>query len=175
MERAESLLSMVDVGKKQSFLEVGCGNGAVSRFVAGKFPLEVTGVDIDPEMIRWAREKASNMPNIRFLEADATSLPFPDGDFDIVLSFGVMHHISGWLEALAEIGRVLKSGGYFVYADLIYGKRLARIAKSFRHSYGVTNMHDLENFIQQNKFSTIYASMKNDVVWHNCEAVYRKN
>ena len=45
------------------------------------------------------------------LERDATSLDFPDGTFDVVYSFGVLHHIPDVTRAVAEIHRVLKSGG----------------------------------------------------------------
>ena len=82
INRAEKLLHYTNVKEKQNLLEVGCGIGAVSRYLAKKYFLNVTGVDIDPEQIKLARESIDDMPNIRFLEADATALPFPDGNFD---------------------------------------------------------------------------------------------
>ena len=175
MKRAERLLSCIDMQGKCNLLEVGCGNGAVSKHIARKYPFEVTGVDIDQEMIRSADKGIFDIPNIRFVEADATSLPFPDENYNIVLSFGVMHHVSSWLEALAEIRRVLKPGGYFVYADLIYIGPIAKVFKLFKHSYGVTNMNDLNKFLRDNNFTTINESYRNAVVWYNCEAVYRRN
>ena len=74
-------------------MEVGCGNGAVSNYVAVKYPLEVVGTDIDLDQIQLAQQHISNLKNLRFFEADATNLPFADSEFDLVLSFGVMHHI----------------------------------------------------------------------------------
>ena len=114
INRAEKLLHFVNIKEKQNFLEVGCGNGAVSKHVAQKYLLNVTGVDVDPEQIQLAQESIDDILNIHFLEVDATNLPFPDNDFDVVLSFGVMHHISNWLDALGEIRRVLKPKGYFI-------------------------------------------------------------
>jgi len=47
---------------------------------------------------------------------DSQKLPFKDASFDLVCEFGVVHHIDpGWRQAVSEIGRVLKSGGYFVF------------------------------------------------------------
>ncbi len=175
INRAEKLLSFIDVKEKQNFLEVGCGSGAVSKHVARKYLFNVTGVDIDPDQIKLAQESIDDMPNIHFLATDATHLPFPDNDFDIVLSFGVMHHISNWLDALGEIRRALKPKGYFIYADIIFTGLIAKLGRSFKHSYGITTMPDLNSFIQQNDFSTIHASMANALVWHHCEFVYQRN
>ena len=173
--RTEKLLRFTDVKENQNFLEVGCGIGAVSKYVAGKYPLNVTGIDIDPEQVQLAQKGINDVPNIHFLAAEATNLPFPDNDFDIVLSFGVTHHISNWLDALREIKRVLKPGGYFIYVDLMYSKLLARFGRSFKHSYGMTTTPDLNSFIRENHFSTIHTSLKKALIWNNHEAVYQRN
>ncbi len=175
INRAEKLLHFVSLKQKQNFLEVGCGSGVVSKHVAKKYRLNVTGVDVDPEQIQLAQASIDAIPNVHFLEADATNLPFPDNDFDIVLSFGVMHHISNWLDALREIKRVLTPKGYFIYADLIFPELIAKFGRSFKHRYGITTKHDLNSFIQENGFSTIHASMTNALVWHHCEFVYQSN
>ena len=175
IKRAEKLLSLVNVEEGQNLLEVGCGNGAVSKHIAKKYRLNVTGIDVDPEQIQLAQENIDNISNIRFLRVDATNLPFPDDDFDIVLSFGVTHHISNWLDALEEMRRVLKPKGYFIYYDLIYPKLIAKLGRSFKHSYGITTMHDLDSFIQRNGFSVIHASMVNALVWYHGEFVYQSN
>jgi len=43
-------------------------------------------------MIQFAKDNIDDMVTIRFLEMDATKMPFDDNEFDIVLSFGIMHH-----------------------------------------------------------------------------------
>ena len=175
IKRAEKLLQFVNMEEKQNLLEVGCGSGAVLRHFAEKYQLDVTGVDIDPEQIQLARENTDDIPNIRFLAADATNLPLPDNDFDIVLSFGVTHHISNWLNALREIKRVLKPKGHFIYADLIYTEWMTKFGRSFKHSYGIITMPDLTSFFQQNDFSPVHTSLKNSLFLHNYEAVYQRN
>jgi ubiquinone/menaquinone biosynthesis C-methylase UbiE len=175
IKRAERLLYFVKLEGKQDFLEVGCGSGAVSNYIAKKFSLNVTGTDIDPDQIRLAEQNSGNLPNARFLEADATNLPFQDNDFDVVLSFGVMHHISNWLDALTEISRVLRTGGYFVYWDLVYPKWTAKIARLFQYKYGATTIQDLNSFIVNNNFSTIHSSLSKLIIFDHYEAVYQKN
>ena len=102
-------------------LDVGCGPGHLATRLALEYRLDVTGVDLDPDMIELARAGAEGarasgiavedvvMP--RFLEADAAALPFADGSFDLVVSTLSMHHWQDQPAGLLEISRVLKSGG----------------------------------------------------------------
>jgi len=173
--RAERLLHFVNAKKNQNFLEVGCGNGATSKYIAGKYDLNVTGTDVDSEQIQLAQKNNDDIPNVRFLEADTTNLPFEDNDFDIILSFQVLHHISNWLDALEEIKRVLKPKGYFIYVDLVYPKWMAEIGKLFKHKYGITTIHKLNSFIEKNNFSTIHSSLSKSLIFHHYEAVYRRS
>jgi SAM-dependent methyltransferase len=174
INRTEKLLHFVRMEGKQDFLEIGCGSGAVSNYIVRKYSLNVTGTDIDQDQIRIAQKNSANLPNIRFLEADATNLPFQDDDFDLVLSFGVMHHISNWLDALREIARVLRTGGYFIYLDLVYPWWTAKMARLFEDKYGVTTIQDLNSFIAKNNFSTIHSSLSKMVIFNHYEAVYQK-
>ena len=123
---AKELLGFVELDGKQDFREVGCGSGVVSKYFARSYHSDVIGIDIDPAQIKLAGKDIDDIPNIRFLEADATGLPFEDSSFDIVLSFGVMHHISNWLDGVKEIKRVLRAKGYFIYADLIYPELITK-------------------------------------------------
>ena len=173
--RAERLLHSVDLSGKQAFLEVGCGSGAVSNHLAREYSLSVTGTDIDPDQVRRAEQGSDNLSNIRFLVTDATDLPFQDGEFDIVLSFGVMHHISNWLDAFEEIHRVLKVGGYFIYWDLVYPRLTARIAQLFKNKYGVTTLNDIDLFVARNSLSAIHTSLTKRVVFNHYEAIYLKS
>jgi ubiquinone/menaquinone biosynthesis C-methylase UbiE len=170
---AENLLQFVNIKEKQNFIEVGCGNGAVSKYIAKKYRLNVTGTDVDPKMVQLAQENIDEELNIRFFETDATNLPFQDNDFSIVLSFGVMHHIPNWLDALKEIKRVLKPKGYLIYFDMLFPKRLAKIGKLFKHKYGITTIDELDSFIEENNFSTVHSSLSKGFFGYHYEAVYQ--
>jgi len=137
IEHVERLLPYVNLKENQNYLEVGCGNGVVSKHIAKKYRLNITGTDVDPEMVRFAQENIYDLSNIRFLEADATDLPFQDNDFDIVLSFGVMHHIGDWEKALEEISRVLKPQGFFIFGDIAYSRFTTRIFRPIVKNYGI--------------------------------------
>jgi SAM-dependent methyltransferase len=174
---AKELLGYAELDGKQDFLEVGCGNGVVSRYLADKYQSDVVGIDIDPEQIALAAKDVGDVANIRFLEADATRLPFEAGSFDVVLSFGVMHHIDNWLAALGEIKRVLRPKGYFIYADILYPGWIARLDRLSGHGFGLVTvrLNDVDSFIKKNNFSTVYARLKRAIIHLNYEAVYRRN
>jgi len=180
LNSAKELFNFAQLEGELDCLEIGCGNGAVSKHFAGKYHSDVIGTDVDPEQIELAREGITDIPNIEFLLADATSLPFEDNRFDVVMSFQVMHHISNWLDAMGEVSRVLRPGGYFIYADLIYPELLAKfggfLADRFRmNMYGVTTLQDLASFIEKNGFSTLHTSCNRSLFGYHFKAVYQRN
>lgn len=172
--RAESLLSYVNLKNQTNFLEVGCGSGAVSKHVAGRYPLEVVGTDIDVDQIRLAQQNTVDLKNLRFFEADATNLPFVDNEFDLVLSFGVMHHIPQWSDALEEICRVLNGGGHFIYWDLVYRGFSVRLARLFQSRYGATTLSEINEILERNRLAIVHSSLKKSTMFDEYEAVYYK-
>jgi SAM-dependent methyltransferase len=105
-------------------LDAGCGPGHLSLVLAGRHGLDVTGVDLDPQMIARARANtvARRSPvgdhEPTFLVGDVASLAEPDATFDVVVSTMAMHHWSDPVRGLAEIGRVLRPDGCALIWDL---------------------------------------------------------
>ena len=105
-------------------LDVGCGTGGVTipaRVQVGKNGTAV-GIDPEPEMIAVARRKAKRKNlEIDFRVGVIESLPFSDASFDVVTSSLMMHHLTDELrvKGLAEILRVLQSGGRILIADMM--------------------------------------------------------
>jgi len=156
IEHVERLLRHVSLKENQNYLEVGCGNGHVCKHLARKYHLKVTGTDVDPEMIQFAKENIDDIPHIRFLEMDATKMSFEDNEFDIVLSFGVMHHIGDWEGALGEVSRVLKLQGYLIFGDFAYSRFTTRIFRPIVKNYGVYTIDDLIHYLRRNNFEIIH-------------------
>jgi ubiquinone/menaquinone biosynthesis C-methylase UbiE len=112
-------LKRLSKGVTGSILEIGCGQGTGARISYDLFsPQRYVGVDLDPRMIRRATRRSGALPNATFLEGDVSSLEFPDATFDLVLDFGILHHVPNWRDALAEVHRMLRPGGEFLFEDL---------------------------------------------------------
>ncbi len=103
-------------------LDVGCGAGTDSLVAAQMVGPEgsVVGIDITPEMLAKARAAAAELgvSNVEFTEAEAERLPFPDGEFDVVISNGVIDLIPDKDAVFAEFLRVLRPGGRIQVADV---------------------------------------------------------
>lgn len=104
-------------------LDIGCGAG-VDSLVAGRLVGaggRVVGIDLTPAMIDKARANQAwlGFGHVTFQVAEAEALPFPDNDFDTVLSNGVFNLTLDKEKALQETHRVLKPGGRFLLADMV--------------------------------------------------------
>jgi len=174
IEHVESLLPYVNLKENQNYLEVGCGNGHMCKYLARKYHLNVTGTDVDPEMIQFARENIDDIPSIRFLEMDATNMPFEDNEFDIVLSFGVMHHIGHWEKALEEISRVLKPQGFFIFGDLAYSRFITRIFRPIVKNYGVYTIDDITHCLGRNGFEIVHKEEPKGIIMKYYSLVFLK-
>jgi ubiquinone/menaquinone biosynthesis C-methylase UbiE len=113
----ERMAALVGPGTGTRLLDVGCGNGAATVRLARRFPVAVTGVDLDADQIRLARAAAAGWPEVRSLVADARRLPFVSDAFDLVWTNKTTHHIPLWQEAFQEMVRVLQPGGHLIDCD----------------------------------------------------------
>ena len=103
-------------------LDVGCGPGTISVGLAKAVePGELHGIDMEESQVELAAAAAreGGHSNARFQVADAASLPFPDDHFDVVHCYAVLTHIPDTMAALAEIKRVLKTGGILGAREII--------------------------------------------------------
>jgi ubiquinone/menaquinone biosynthesis C-methylase UbiE len=102
-------------------LEVGCGRGAGAGLILKAFqPRAIHAMDLDCKMIARAEKYLSPHQKERIFmhTADLAQLPYGDGVFDAVFGFGVLHHLPDWRQGLAELARVLKTGGSYYLEEL---------------------------------------------------------
>jgi SAM-dependent methyltransferase len=108
--------SQVDLTGKR-VLEVSCGaGGGASYIVRNLGPASYTGLDLNPASIEKCRER-HQLPGLDFVQGNAEDLPFPDQSFDAVINVEASHQYPHFPRFLAEVARVLRSGGNFLYTD----------------------------------------------------------
>ena len=114
-------------------LEVGAGTGYFSlNLLRAGVVQEATCTDISPGMVRTLQANAERLGvKVETGRADAESLPFADGSFDLVLGHAVLHHLPDLGQAFNEFHRVLVPGGWVVFAGepSRFGDRLAAFPK----------------------------------------------
>jgi ubiquinone/menaquinone biosynthesis C-methylase UbiE len=120
----QATLELARIQPGESILEVGCGTGTLSiaakdlTGVQGK----VEGIDVAADMLERARAKAAKAGrDVHFQLARIEQIPFPDDQFDLVLSSLMLHHVPGEeakLQGMREVLRVLKPGGRLLIVDV---------------------------------------------------------
>jgi ubiquinone/menaquinone biosynthesis C-methylase UbiE len=109
--------TQVDLSGKK-VLEVSCGHGGGASYLVRTLrPASYTGLDFNADGIAFC-QKRHQLPGLDFVHGDAESLPFPDESFDAVLNVEASHAYPRFPRFLAEVARVLRPGGHFLYTDL---------------------------------------------------------
>ena len=98
-------------------LEVSCGHGGGAAYVARtQRPATYTGIDLNPAGIELC-EQRHRVEGLVFFRGDAEALPFASETVDVVINIEASHCYGQFPQFLAEVARVLRPGGYFLYAD----------------------------------------------------------
>ena len=109
-------------------LEIGCGTGAFSRLLASRSD-RVLALDLSPQMIRIAKERSEQYPNIDFQIADAMTWEFPSEQFDCVASIATLHHLP-LEETLSKMAEALRINGTLIILDLFQAEGLSDVLAS---------------------------------------------
>ena len=99
-----------DRSRPLDVLEIGCGIGGVIGALRQLGNLRLTGSEIYIQGLRYAREK---LPDVEFIQLDATDIPFKDA-FDVVGAFDVLEHIEQDELVMRQVHATLRPGGVFV-------------------------------------------------------------
>ncbi len=143
----ERLFNQMDLSNVEKVLEIGCGIGVLSSYLAEKYKWEVTEIDLDPKQIERAKNDHRENKYLKFLEADAIELPFEDNKFFLVLSVDALHHIPNRNRVFDEINRVLMSNGFYILVDIALPKYFGK------YSIPVDNVI---NYMKRNSLKIIH-------------------
>lgn len=135
-------------------LDVCCGTGA-QAIVYARIGVIVTGIDLDPAMIKTAEEKKrkSGLTNVSFRVADAAHLPFDDGVFDAASIFLALHEKRADVreKVVSEMKRVVKRGGTLLFVDFrapMPGNSYTRITTAIEFIAGREHFRNSRDFLR---------------------------
>ncbi|GAA2405237.1 hypothetical protein GCM10010191_11310 [Actinomadura vinacea] len=105
--------ALCDVPADARLLDVCCGSGVVGHAFKGRVG-EMIGLDLTPEMVELASTRLDRVD-----QGTVYDLPYPDADFDLVVTREVLHLLPQPQRPLAEIFRVLRPGGQFIVGQIV--------------------------------------------------------
>ena len=148
----ERFIELAGLVPGEAVLDVGCGTGTLAIAASRRVGPSgiVCAIDASPPMIARARRKATKAGvDVDFRVAVAESLPFPDGQFDVVLSTLMLHHLPRKTrqQCAGEIKRVLRVGGRVLAVD--FGRGNGRGLMSHFHRHGHVDMKDIVTLLEE--------------------------
>ena len=170
LELTKKALNNIQLTEDTFVLDIGCGTGESLRFLFEEYGITGTGVDCSDAMLEKARALS---PALSFHKADAASLPFEDGVFDLVLMECVLALFEKPATALMEAARVLKTGGHLVLST-VFIKEYSAIKEMLSQS-GLTVLSEtnetgaLKQYVAEAIFE--YGSVENMIKEKGCEGV----
>lgn len=141
----------------KAVLDLGCAGGFMAEAMAAR-GASVSGIDPAQDAIVAAQQHAAeNNLDISYNVGVGEQMPYPDATFDIVVCVDVLEHVKDLNQVLAEVARVLKPGGLFMY-DTINRNFIARLA-TITVAEDILRLlpkgtHDPQMFIKPNELST---------------------
>lgn len=143
--RLKSAFELAEVLPGMTILDVGCGRGEILRHTA-TLGANAYGIDYAEVAVNLSRQVIDPLDGVTpgrtaVMQADAKTLPFPDGMFDRVLMFDVVEHLHPWElhQAMLEVRRVLKPDGRFIIhtaPNAWYDRYAYPLVRSFRTLLG---------------------------------------
>lgn len=111
----KAAVEAIEAGPKDRVLDVACGTGLVSAALVERWGCRVVGLDQSTAMLGRARTRAAADPRlagrVSFVEGEAESLPFADGEFDHLTFTYLLRYVEDPAATLRELARVVKPGG----------------------------------------------------------------
>ena len=153
------LVDLAHLASGESVLDVGCGTGSLAIAAKGRVGTagKVFGIDASPEMIARATTKATKAgTDVSFKNAVAEALPFPDAQFDVVLSTLMLHHLPRKVrqQCGGEIRRVLKPQGRVLVADFAQAQSRSGLLAHF-HRHGHVDARDVMALLEEAQFRCV--------------------
>jgi SAM-dependent methyltransferase len=121
-QASEDFICQLELSADDHTLDIGCGIGGTSRFVASRFGCHVTGIDLTPEFVSTGQSLCDWVGlsgQVELHQGDATEMPFADESFDAAFMLHVGMNIANKAGLFAEVSRLIKPGAIFGIYDVM--------------------------------------------------------
>lgn len=167
--RTKYIKQCIDEMKLDSIesLDIGCGGGILSEELAS-FSDSVCGIDISEASLATAKEHALEQNlTINYQQAFAEKLPFPENSFNLITCCDVLEHVDNVDQVIAEVSRVLRPGGIFIYDTInrtvMSYLSVIKIAQDFPLTrFAPKNAHVWHKFIRPTELLPLFTRNKLD-------------
>jgi ubiquinone/menaquinone biosynthesis C-methylase UbiE len=154
--RVRQRLAQLPSAAIKDVLELGCGIGAVSAFLAQTYKMKVWGTDYDHEQIQIARKRHPENEHLTYQVEDAARLSFQDASFDLVVSQNVFHHLPRWQTAAGEVNRVLRPAGFLLWLDFALPKSVTRLFEPLIKRHSLYCIADIKYVFEKQGFENLF-------------------
>lgn len=144
IEANRAFIARMELGAVDGLLDLACGIGTMSDLLFERAPgLPIVGIDLSRESLAIAAEQFRTVPAagagrrrpLGFVQATADVLPCGDGSFDAVVMGNAIHMLPDADRLVAEIGRVLRPGGFLAFNSSFYAGTMPRGTERFHHEW----------------------------------------
>ena len=159
------------INKFSRILDVGCGTGQTSAYLAARYGAKVTGMDINPIMVEKAKNRMIKyqLP-VEIIQGSIEKCPLPDSKYDFIISESVLSFVNK-PRALKEIFRLLKYDGRFIANELTLNRRLgANYEEEIKQFYGLDSIlmeKDWITLFEQVDFNNIKTFLRKQSLLQN--------
>jgi arsenite methyltransferase len=153
VDATKELLGHLNLDKNKKVLDIACGKGLTSIYIAKKYGCKVVGVDILEKSVEEARQMAKKHKVdhlVTFQVADAHNLSFSDNEFDVTIAQAMLILVKDKIQVMKEVKRVLKPGGISGWLELSWKKdpsqKVQEVSQKELCSACMANVETYENW-----------------------------
>lgn len=112
------IATTLGLSPRENVLDAGCGRGVTASYIAKKYNVNITGIDLlDFELEKAKSISNKENQNVNFLQMDYSNLTFPENSFDALYTSETLSHSENIEKVLQGFLKVLKPGGRFVFLE----------------------------------------------------------
>jgi len=134
-------LASAAVIKNKDIVEIGCGRGGGLSYITRTYaPASAIGVDLDKEAVKFCN-RHYDLEGLSFMQGDAQNLNLEDNTSDVLINLESSHRYPDMKAFFGEVSRILRPGGYFLFADFRFDYEMKDLKKDLELS-GMTMLKE---------------------------------